>query len=195
MPPTGTHESFRFGLGHVALEFVATLAGRLGEPVDRLREPEDLADWLEQAGLESGTRCDRRLLAEARELREAVYGVLDRARRGKQPSQADIELINSWAARPVRVAQIGPRLTRTWTESEAVEAGLAQLARASVDLITGPDLALIRNCADRSCSLLFIDQSRPGRRRWCSMERCGNRAKTARYRERNHPVRSAARST
>ena len=27
------------------------------------------------------------------------------------------------------------------------------------------------------------DRSRPGRRRWCSMERCGNRDKTARYRE------------
>jgi predicted RNA-binding Zn ribbon-like protein len=31
---------------------------------------------------------------------------------------------------------------------------------------------------------MFIDHSRPGRRRWCSMERCGNRAKTARYRQR-----------
>jgi predicted RNA-binding Zn ribbon-like protein len=31
---------------------------------------------------------------------------------------------------------------------------------------------------------MFIDRSRPGRRRWCSMERCGNRDKTARYRQR-----------
>lgn len=191
MSAKGSDEPFRFGLGHVSLEFLATMAGRLGEPVDRLREPDDLARWLEQAGLASGASCDEHLLAEARELREAIYRALERARRGTEPRQGDLDLINAWARRPVRVAQIGPRLTRTWTDSVTAEAGLAYLAQASVDLIAGPELGLVRNCADAGCSLLFVDRSRPGRRRWCSMERCGNRSKTARYRQRRHRARSA----
>jgi predicted RNA-binding Zn ribbon-like protein len=35
----------------------------------------------------------------------------------------------------------------------------------------------IRQCAAHNCYLTFLDTSRPDSRRWCSMERCGNRAK------------------
>jgi predicted RNA-binding Zn ribbon-like protein len=182
-------EPFRFGLGHVALELLATLAGRFGEPAERLGEPGDLARWLEQGGLAPGTRCDERTLADARSLREAIYRALDSARRGAQPQQDDVDLINAWSRRPVRSSQIGPRLSRVWTGPEPAEAALAHVARASVELVTGPDLARIRNCARDGCSLLFIDRSRPGRRRWCSMERCGNRSKTARYRSRRAAAR------
>ncbi|HEV8279312.1 MAG TPA: CGNR zinc finger domain-containing protein [Streptosporangiaceae bacterium] len=34
--------------------------------------------------------------------------------------------------------------------------------------------ARIRQCAGPACSLVFGNTSRPGRRRWRSMERCGN---------------------
>jgi predicted RNA-binding Zn ribbon-like protein len=42
----------------------------------------------------------------------------------------------------------------------------------------------LRLCADGTCRWLFIDQSPAGRRRWCDMRSCGNRAKVARYRAR-----------
>ncbi|NUP00309.1 MAG: CGNR zinc finger domain-containing protein, partial [Nonomuraea sp.] len=35
----------------------------------------------------------------------------------------------------------------------------------------------IRECAGDNCPLVFVDTSRPGARRWCAMERCGNRHK------------------
>jgi predicted RNA-binding Zn ribbon-like protein len=182
-------EPFRFGLGHVTLELLATLAGRFGEPAERLGEPGDLARWLEQARLAPATRCDERTLADARSLREAIYRAVGRARRGMQPRRDDVELINAWARRPVRTSQIGRHLTRAWTGPEPADAALAELARASVELVTGPELARIRNCARDGCSLLFIDRSRPGRRRWCSMARCGNRSKTAHYRSRRAAAR------
>jgi predicted RNA-binding Zn ribbon-like protein len=183
-------EQFRFGLGHVTLEFLATLAGRFGEPADRLRDPGDLSRWLDEAGLAHATRCDERLLADARELREAIYDVLDRARRGTRTRHGDLEVINAWARRPGLTPQLGPGLTRTATGPEPAEAALAQLARMSVEFLTSEDLGRIRNCADAGCSLFFIDRSRPGRRRWCSMERCGNRAKTARYRRQQRRARA-----
>jgi predicted RNA-binding Zn ribbon-like protein len=42
----------------------------------------------------------------------------------------------------------------------------------------------VRRCAGNDCLLTFVDTSRPGRRRWCSMERCGNRAKVRAFRNR-----------
>jgi predicted RNA-binding Zn ribbon-like protein len=177
-------DEFRFGLGHPALEFVATLAGRFREPVERLASPADLSTWLEQAGLVDDARCTEDDLAAARSLREAVFRLLDAGRSGARPAAADVALVNRWARRPLPVPQLDERFRLDWRAPDGVSAALAQLARSAVELLTGPELERIRNCADPTCSLMFIDRSRPGRRRWCSMDRCGNKTKTARYRQR-----------
>jgi predicted RNA-binding Zn ribbon-like protein len=39
----------------------------------------------------------------------------------------------------------------------------------------------IRGCANPDCVLWFLDTSRPGTRRWCSMAACGNRDKAIRH--------------
>lgn len=43
----------------------------------------------------------------------------------------------------------------------------------------------VRSCEHEDCTLWFYDTSKAGRRRWCSMERCGNRAKVRRHYERS----------
>ncbi|WP_329599495.1 CGNR zinc finger domain-containing protein [Streptomyces pseudovenezuelae] len=48
----------------------------------------------------------------------------------------------------------------------------------------GPLLERVKECENPSCSLLFLDDSQARRRRWCSMGRCGNRAKIAGCRSR-----------
>jgi predicted RNA-binding Zn ribbon-like protein len=94
--------------------------------------------------------------------------------------------VNDWARSPVSAPQIGPDFTRVSVGPDPVTAALARIARESVELVTGPELARVRSCS--GCTLLFIDRSRPGTRRWCSMERCGNRNKTAHYREKRRPT-------
>jgi predicted RNA-binding Zn ribbon-like protein len=45
----------------------------------------------------------------------------------------------------------------------------------------------VRACAGEDCVLWFLDVSRPGTRRWCSMAGCGNRDKAVRHgRVRSH---------
>jgi predicted RNA-binding Zn ribbon-like protein len=39
----------------------------------------------------------------------------------------------------------------------------------------------IRSCHNDHCVLWFFDTSKSGQRRWCTMERCGNRAKVKRH--------------
>ncbi|MDQ6779397.1 MAG: CGNR zinc finger domain-containing protein, partial [Actinomycetota bacterium] len=65
-----------------------------------------------------------------------------------------------------------------------VEATLATIARDAVDLLSGPLAGRIRECSAPDCALLFVDASRPGQRRWCSSEGCGNRTRTKSYRQR-----------
>jgi predicted RNA-binding Zn ribbon-like protein len=186
--------AFRFGLGHPALELVATLAGRRrGEPVERLATPERLGSWLAEAGF-GECACSEADLVAARDLREATYRLIEAARGGGPAAPGDVALLNRWAAVAPPAPQLDAHLRLRARAAESVAAALGQLARASIELLTGSDVARIRNCADPTCSLMFIDHSRPGRRRWCSMERCGNKSKTSRYRQRTR-VRERATAT
>jgi predicted RNA-binding Zn ribbon-like protein len=54
-----------------------------------------------------------------------------------------------------------------------------------VDLFASPLAGRIRVCAAPDCGLLYLDQSRTGNRLWCSMQRCGTRAKVRTHRERS----------
>jgi predicted RNA-binding Zn ribbon-like protein len=172
---------FRFGLGHVTLDFLATLGGRPGSRIERLAVPRDLSRWIAEAGIAAAPGASSELLDHARALREAIRRVLDCAREGGRPSASDLRLVNEWARSPVAAPQIGPDLARVSVGPDPVTGALAHIARESVEFVTGPELARVRTCA--GCTLLFIDRSRPGTRRWCSMERCGNRSKTAHYRQ------------
>jgi predicted RNA-binding Zn ribbon-like protein len=63
-----------------------------------------------------------------------------------------------------------------------VATALSAVARDAVDLLAGPDRNRIRRCG--RCTLHFVDRSRPGNRRWCSMELCGNQSKAEAFRAR-----------
>jgi len=57
------------------------------------------------------------------------------------------------------------------------------IAVAAVDLLRSPErLARVKGCAN--CNWLFVDRSRNGSRRWCSMDECGVHTKMRRYRAR-----------
>src|SRR5437773_473410 len=66
---------------------------------------------------------------------------------------------------------------------------VGRLAEPLVDQIQAGNADRIRICANDTCRWIFYDESRAGRRRWCDMASCGNRAKAARHRAR---VKAAA---
>ena len=61
---------------------------------------------------------------------------------------------------------------------------LSRIAQEPFRLIDGRDVERVKECEHPDCSLLFLDETQAGRRRWWSMERCGNLVKTAGYRAR-----------
>lgn len=177
---------FHFKGGRDCLDLVATVGERWRRSFERLREPGDLARWFVEAGLLADRPAvSESQLAEARELREAIYRVAKLAGHG-QPAVEDVGEINRWAARPGLSPQLDASGRETTTIAEhPVEAALATLARDAIDLVTGPYAGRVRECGADDCALLFVDTSRPGKRRWCSMDGCGNKVKTAAYRRRH----------
>jgi predicted RNA-binding Zn ribbon-like protein len=67
-----------------------------------------------------------------------------------------------------------------------------RLADALVDLVRTADRSRLRTCplADGGCGWLFLDRSRNGTRRWCSMDDCGAHAKARRLTERRRAHRT-----
>jgi predicted RNA-binding Zn ribbon-like protein len=67
---------------------------------------------------------------------------------------------------------------------DPIDDALARLADPLVKELTAGHPERIRICDNDTCRWVFYDTSRTGRRRWCDMATCGNRAKAARHRAR-----------
>jgi predicted RNA-binding Zn ribbon-like protein len=182
--PSTARDGFHFHGGHVALDLTATLAGRL-KPQQRelLATSADLDRWLVASGLAAAkphsTDQDVEL---ARELRESIYAIaIGRA------STADRDRLNAVAAAGAAPPQLDAfgKLVRTGSAAQL----LGSLAQQAVELFGGPNFSRVRQCEGNGCARLFVDLSRSGARRWCSMESCGNRAKAKTFRGRRDELR------
>jgi predicted RNA-binding Zn ribbon-like protein len=126
-------------------------------------------------------------VAEARRLREAVHELIGAARGPDGVVSCDTgarRLVNQAAAVPVPVPRLDPAGRLRWHADDPAPATLALVARDAIDLVTSDAVTRVRGCADPTCGVWFLDNSRPGTRRWCSMGVCGNRAKKHALRER-----------
>ena len=173
---------FRFRGGFNAIDLPATLQARLSSsPRELLGTPDDLARWLVSAGMASTKpRTTARDLATARVLREAIF--LLAGKPGRAKAKAARETLNRIAADTAAA----PQLQTNGTMRLEGDAGalLVTLAREAVQLFGSDAAKLIRQCESRSCTLYFVDNSRRGDRRWCSMSACGNKAKVSEFRRR-----------
>jgi predicted RNA-binding Zn ribbon-like protein len=175
-------DGFRFRGGCNAIDLPATLQARLsGSPRELLNSPDDLARWLVSAGMTSKppkTTADD--LAAARALREAIY-VLAGAPRGAK-AEAARKTLNHAAAGTAAVPWLQP--DGTLRLEGTASALLVTLAREAVQLFGSDAAKLVRQCQSPTCTLYFVDTSRRGDRRWCSMLACGNKAKVREFRRR-----------
>jgi predicted RNA-binding Zn ribbon-like protein len=180
---------FRFRSGRVSLDLTATVVGRYREPVEQLAEPADLVRWFAVAGMAPAPR--RVTAAElrlARGLREAIYAVAQATRSRAALPAGDLDTVNAIAAHPAPEPRLGADGTVAWHAGEPARAALAHIARDAIALLSGPLAERIGECAGEDCALLFVDTSRPGRRRWCADGACGNRQHVRDHRARQRPA-------
>lgn len=177
-----------FPCGTPVLDFVGTLdARRSAAPAERIGTPRLLDAWFVESGLlDESPRSRAADLRAATALREAIYSLVE-ARLAGRPlpgpplSGRAVATVNR-RARGVPVAlRLGPGGShRSGTALQA----LTQLAREAVELLSGADAELLRECGHPDCTQVYLDRSRGLRREWCAMRTCGNRAKAAALRAR-----------
>ena len=199
--------------GEPCLDFVNTVSGRVSSGpaadghdwADRILEErlgtyEAFVRWAEAAGLIDPARGARlrasagaspraagRRLGRARALREALYRIFKASLEGWSPPAADVERLNHESALLLGAETLswnGARMERSWRGDDDLAYPLWLLVRSAEALLTSGPLERVRQCPGDRCGWLFLDTSRGGRRRWCTMADCGNVAKVRRFRGR-----------
>ncbi|MGL4960673.1 MAG: CGNR zinc finger domain-containing protein [Inquilinus sp.] len=185
--------------GQAALDLANAVFDRRTPAQDNelLKSARDVGNWFRAAGLADDGQAqaiagaaDAGLVVErVREVREASYAIFEARAAARSPPAEALGLLflraaNGLSAGPLELCRTRLELNAVqWQDAEAVAAFLAMLSVEA--FFTLPDDRL-RSCP--RCGWLFVDTSRGGKRRWCSMRTCGNREKASRHTAHAHPA-------
>lgn len=183
--PTETTETRASDDIELISSFVNTIEKNGSRPDDEsLDSPEALRAWMKEQGIPAGNDLGPKDLERAIEFREAMRllllannggdldaGALRGLRTAADAGLIRVEIENDGQAYP-RPAEAG------------VSALFARLLAAVADIQCAGTWERLKACASEDCQWAFYDTSRNRSRTWCSMEVCGNRAKTRAYRAR-----------
>ena len=183
MPDRHVSPDLRFDAGAGWLNLLATVGSAYGSaPVERLRGPEQLAEYLDHHGLRPPVELTQDDVADAMALRAALRPLALAAVGGAPVEPAELAALQRWLDhdRPLRaVARAGhPGIEPPPT----VAASLGRLARQALEHLAGPERAHLGACGADDCRMVFLDPA--GRRRWCAPERCGVLSRVRAHRER-----------
>jgi len=166
------------------------LAADLVNNAAQITDYGQLLDWAEGAGAISPPTAES-LRGVARSKPEKAAAALDAVRRvrgiihdvyarvadGRSP---DLAYLNAELARVLPRHEVAGNQW-VWRHAEReLESPLWSVVLAAATLLTSPDASRLRICAQHECGWLFVDRSRNGLRRWCSMADCGTREKSRR---------------
>jgi predicted RNA-binding Zn ribbon-like protein len=178
--------------GRPALDFVNTRRERWRRDVECLLTVEEVVVWLVRARLlPQPMKAPASVLAEARELREAIDAGVRAAVERRAPDPATVSLIDDWLAlagsRPALLTdQIGRAVLTERPRAESPRRALGMVAYDAARMLgIESERARVRICGSDTCSARFYDRSPAAARRWCSMAFCGNQNKARRFRERS----------
>ena len=182
----------------MCLDFANTLAYRGSRPTESLHNFGDLLKWCGDAGVIPTALTQRlpgwserhpkrvaEIFSDAIALRELIYRIFHALASGAHPDDHDLDqLSRELKSAPVRTSIRRKDAGFGWEIEDSKPTAdliLAPVLWSAGDLIVGPQLTRLRECSNEKCLWLFLDESKNGTRRWCSMQACGNRAKAHRH--------------
>ncbi len=197
------HEDWRGGYLFVgrrlALDFLNTSLVSNGETIELLPDSAAVARWMAHAELL--TEKEAKKLEQAWERSPEAAKPVTAVRRFRDRLRVAVFAFEAGSGVPTDFLDELNSLLRTHPMYRVVEADgqggytqtlsfepllpddvLGPLAEDTVMLLTGVDAGRVRKC--EGCPVHFLDVSKKGSRRWCSMNLCGNKVKVAAYQQR-----------
>lgn len=191
-------QGFQFIAGNLALDFVNTVGNRLGKSREYLNSSAAFNRWAFLTGLvpeHTLLKLSTQKLKTIWAFREELYGLFQSIASGAVPTSRMLAPLNA------RLAAVAPKrrlacqrgqMKRGNNKNSGVSWGwnipepdpdlvLAPILLSAAELLVEGQYPKVGSCEDETCGWLFLDRSQAGRRRWCSMDDCGNRAKVHKH--------------
>jgi predicted RNA-binding Zn ribbon-like protein len=176
--------------GWPALDFTNTVSQRLPEPGEEyLADWEHYVRWVERLAIlppdewQQWRRLPAGDLSEALAVREAIDRLFRHYAAYGRIDAGHLAVLNGYLhevyTHTVLEQLPEGRIERRIEAQPHIEKPLWLLALSAESLLTGPRLPRVKACP--SCGWLFLDTSKNGTRRWCSMQTCGSQDKARNY--------------
>jgi predicted RNA-binding Zn ribbon-like protein len=165
----------------LCVDLANTVKTAVNPAIDLLADGGLEAFWtLESDALPDGAEAPD--LARTTELREAVRSVLLSTLRGGLLKAAALRHLNEVAGRAtmrIELVDKPPTAREHWSAPTGADQALAAVARSAIEFVTSDQTSRLRVCDAAHCSMLFV--AAHAKRRWCTSDVCGNRARVARF--------------
>jgi predicted RNA-binding Zn ribbon-like protein len=188
--------------GDLTLDAINTVSGWKNELEDWIPDITSFLTWARTCGLldarehnEAARQAKRspvaaeRVLASMKELRLALWSLVDSLEHHKPTAPSDLKVIDEWARRLADAQQMTVRENhielRFNPGVSALEFPSLRVTAAALWFLKNFPARRIKTCPAHDCGWKFVDRSKNRSRRWCDMAVCGNLTKTRRYRARN----------
>lgn len=166
----------------IALELVNSVNNRHQPQIDGLSDVMSFSSWAKSIGRPLESPLKENDLAEGRELRELIYRVFRAVANSEDPAPADLASLVQRQAAGLYHSELTPSprgYFRAWSQNPTPTALFAELSDNAVETLRTKPLHRIRQCP--RCGWLFVDTTRNGTRKWCSMMMCGGQVKAQRH--------------
>jgi predicted RNA-binding Zn ribbon-like protein len=189
--------NFKLLGGVPCLDFVNTKNWHADEkPYDFFGSYSGLLQWSLQLALitpsqaeqlfnlaEQQTQRAQTVLEQTQQLRKTIYDLFFDIANGQELSDIELDRFNSAWRKSLASMQVRPiQKTFRWEwmgSDNTLDSMLWPVLHSAAELLISEKLNRVRNC--EGCGWLFLDTTKGGRRRWCDMSICGNRAKSKRH--------------
>lgn len=179
--------NYAFIGNNIAIDFVNTQMIMRGELVDLLEEKTSILDWGREANYLVEDQISEDDFFTVKNLRSALHELLIAKIERNSVSEQAINCVNHHLSlySPHEFLYIDMsndefHITAN-SDANCLSALMATLAHEGAKLLASKQAVHVKRCSNPNCVLLFLDTSRTRKRRWCSMEICGNRAKVAKH--------------
>ena len=182
------------------IDFINTMIIDKKEVLELLDDFGDLMQWFTDAGIIDKREKnllmtqwkpnlkERNILEKCKAIRDVLRSMIEKLIDTHSVDEQSIEMINKILSQQnehtyLKKVNGKPELITRLIIKEPIHL-LVPVAKSAAYLLSHADYSHIRKCENPGCILYHYDTSKNQKRRWCSMQVCGNRMKAAAFYDR-----------
>ncbi|HDY84376.1 hypothetical protein LCGC14_0741230 [marine sediment metagenome] len=177
-------KQYLFVANNLSVDLINTEFNVRGELIDLFMSEEDVAEWLDQANIHADFAQElelKKLLEFRKKARLILTEIID----NESLDEGDIASLNDYLKNykshyQLEISSEGYQLNNSKTYYSTEEL-IGFFAFELATLLASDQWKYLKRCLNPDCVLMFVDNSRSHKRRWCSMDTCGNRAKVSKH--------------